>query len=221
MNMYIIFPNCPCFMIDVVMKTTVNEMDKDEMIKQLHWRHENVKSGLGENSYNEIVPFPNVNTSDPDTAKKIIQFLKDGDKCIVHGNLEVTKVTGQFAFRLRGETEAWRAFNELNKNEHNGKYQLQMNHKVESLTFGEFGTFDTIKEMFGDVDNGAHTTFNMFDFMKGKVNHDLKFEAEKQEQLYFYFVKLVPHVFIDMFQYREWRSYSYSLAHNKKEAGSP
>ena len=60
----------------------------------------------------------------------------------------------------------------------------------------------------------------MFDHSQEKVNHDLKFDPEKQEQLYFYFVKLVPHVFIDMFQYREWRSYSYSLAHNKKEAPS-
>jgi len=72
--------------------------------------------------------------------------------------------------------------------------------------------------MFGKVDEGAHTMFNMFDT---KVNHQLKFEDETTPQLYYYFVKLVPHVFLDMFQYREWRSYSYSLAHNKKDAESP
>ena len=61
----------------------------------------------------------------------------------------------------------------------------------------------------------------MFNMFETKVNHDLKFEAEKDPQLYYYFVKLVPHVFVDMFKYKEWRSYSYSLAHNKKEAESP
>jgi len=32
----------------------------------------------------------------------------------------------------------------------------------------------------------------------------------------------VPHVFVDMIDKKEWRSYSYSLAHNKKESnGGP
>jgi hypothetical protein len=89
-----------------------------------------------------------------------------------------------------------------------------MNHKIKSLYFGNRENQKVIKKLFGEVDDGAHTMFNMFNV--GKVKHDLKFEAEKEPQLYFYFVKLVPHVFIDMYQYREWRSYSYSLAHNKK-----
>lgn len=75
MNMYIVFPNCPCYMIDIVMKTSVNEVNKDEMIKSLHWSHDNVKTGLGEHSYNEALPFPSVNTSDPETGKKILKFL--------------------------------------------------------------------------------------------------------------------------------------------------
>jgi hypothetical protein len=95
-----------------------------------------------------------------------------------------------------------------------------MNHMIKSLTFGHQSQHQKIKKLFGDVDEGQHTMFNMFDW-GGKVNHELKFDIEKEEQLYFYFVKLVPHVFIDMMQFAEWRSYSYSLAHNKKAAENP
>ena len=124
MNLDVTFPNAPCYMIDMMMKTTVAEQDKNEMIKSLHWRHENIANGLGEDSFNQILPFPKVNTSDAETANHIKKHLEDGNKCRVHGTLDVTKVTGQMAFRLRGETEAWRAFNEKNKNELGGKLKL-------------------------------------------------------------------------------------------------
>lgn len=34
---------------------------------------------------------------------------------------------------------------------------------------------------------------------------------------YYYFMKLVPHVFVDVIEQEEKSSYSYSLKHNKKE----
>jgi len=39
--------------------------------------------------------------------------------------------------------------------------------------------------------------FNMFE-KGGKVNDALKMSAEKEPQEYYYFLKLVPHVFVDM-----------------------
>jgi hypothetical protein len=33
---------------------------------------------------------------------------------------------------------------------------------------------------------------------------------------YFYFVKLVPHIFIDEINFEDYRSYCYSLNHNSK-----
>lgn len=86
---------------------------------------------------------------------------------------------------------------------------------VNSLTFGAEKQQTSIKKMFSDVDHGSHTMFNMFK-KDGKVNEELKNMAEDTPQLYYYFVKLVPHQFIDLIKMREWRSYSYSLAHNKK-----
>ena len=92
-----------------------------------------------------------------------------------------------------------------------------MDHKINSITFGNDDYYPAIRERFGDVDNGQHTMFNMFNDT-GKVNHDLKSDAEDKTQLYFYFIKMIPHHFIDVITLQEWKSYSYSLAHNKKEA---
>ena len=62
--------------------------------------------------------------------------------------------------------------------------------------------------------------FNMF-MKDGKVKEELKTQPEDVPQNYFYFNKIIPHSFVDMIQLREWSSYSYSLAHNKKAADAP
>lgn len=59
--------------------------------------------------------------------------------------------------------------------------------------------------------------FNMF-IKDGKVNEDLKTYPEAEAQDYFYFLKVVPHTFVDFIEQSERNSYSYSLAHNKKSA---
>ena len=60
--------------------------------------------------------------------------------------------------------------------------------------------------------------FNMFKEEAGKVNHDHKLNMETNAQDYYYFMKLVPHVFVDVVEQEERSSYSYSLKHNKKES---
>jgi len=44
------------------------------------------------------------------------------------------------------------------------------------------------------------------------------YAKDKDRLDYFYFLKLVPHVFIDEIQNSEFRSYSYSLNHNSKQS---
>ena len=59
--------------------------------------------------------------------------------------------------------------------------------------------------------------FNMF-IKDGKIKEDLKTKAEDKPQDYFYFFKVVPHTFVDLIKQNERYSYSYSLAHNKKDS---
>jgi hypothetical protein len=93
-----------------------------------------------------------------------------------------------------------------------------MNHKINKVNFGNEANHEAIQRTFGHVDKGQHTMFNMFHDDAGKVNHDHKINPEKQAQDYYYFMKLVPHVFVDVIEQEEKTSYSYSLKHNKKEA---
>jgi len=72
---------------------------------------------------------------------------------------------------------------------------------------------------FSKVDNGQHTMFNMFT-KDGKIKEDLKIDSEETPQIYFYFLKIIPHTFVDYIQQHERSSYSYSLAHNKKDTES-
>ena len=111
-------------------------------------------------------------------------------------------------------------FKDLESNPDKAKYKIQLNHKVISLTFGDQIQQKAIKSRFGNIDNGTHTMFNMF-HIDGKVNEDLKSFPEDKPQDYFYFIKMVPHIFVDMIEQREWRSYAYSLGHNKKESPTP
>ena len=60
--------------------------------------------------------------------------------------------------------------------------------------------------------------FNMFAEDLDKVNHDHKINPEDIPQDYYYFMKLVPHVFVDIIEQEEQSSYSYSLKHNKKDS---
>ena len=39
-NVDIVFPNTPCYLLNMLMKTSVNEMDSAKMIESLAWVHE-------------------------------------------------------------------------------------------------------------------------------------------------------------------------------------
>ena len=51
------------------------------------------------------------------------------------------------------------------------------------------------------------------------MRDSLKTIPEDEIQDYFYFMKIIPHEFYDDINERNWNSYSYSLAHNKKMMG--
>ena len=78
-----------------------------------------------------------------------------------------------------------------------------MNHRINAITFGPEAHHDQIRQIFGHVDNGQHTMFNMFAEELDKVNHDHKLNPEDIPMDYYYFMKLVPHVFVDTIEQEE------------------
>ena len=94
------------------------------------------------------------------------------------------------------------------------------------MTFGSETNHEEITNIFGEVDKGQHTMFNMF-HPDSKVKWTHKMVPEETNQDYFYFAKIVPHLFEDIkgasgMQTRGQKTtYSYSLKHNKKATNPP
>lgn len=88
--------------------------------------------------------------------------------------------------------------------------KLKLTHYISSLTFGEISQHIYILLRFGATD---HTNFDMMHMVD-----DHTYSKDKDRLDYFYFMKLVPHVFVDQIQGSEFNSYSYSLNHNSKQS---
>ena len=101
-------------MIQMVMKTSVNEVSSEELTKQLTWMHLDKNHKQYDISKGREKAFPNVNTTDPDAATLVKDFIADENKCQVTGSLDLTKVTGQVGFGLRGQSAAFNSFNKQN-----------------------------------------------------------------------------------------------------------
>ena len=89
------------------MKTSVNEMDAEVMTKSLAWVHEDSNNQEVSASRDSSVVFPDFNHTDTNSTDEIKKFFDDGLKCRVYGSIDVTKVTGQLAFRLKGTSLAF------------------------------------------------------------------------------------------------------------------
>lgn len=65
---------------------------------------------------------------------------------------------------------------------------MQVNHEINALTFGDEGYHKRIKSVFGEND---HTEFDM----TKHINREFYKVEEDEPKDYYYFMKLVPHVF--------------------------
>jgi len=109
MNMDIDFPNVPCFLLDIGVSTSVNSMNDDEIFERLIFKHMDQDEKIIA-SMNGKDPFRDYNAHSEATAAKIQEFYSNEHYCKVEGTIEITKVTGQLTFRLRGETAAYQKF---------------------------------------------------------------------------------------------------------------
>ena len=85
---------------------------------------------------------------------------------------------------------------------------LKLTHILKSLTYGDVAQHLHILFRFGATE---HTKFDMVNLMDDNI-----YALDLERKDYFYFMELVPHIFIDEISDAEFRSYSYSLNHNSK-----
>ena len=93
--------------------------------------------------------------------------------CRLVGSIDATKVTGSFSVSFKDNTKAVKKFLKDNSEKYNNKYKVQLNHKIDKITFGDESNHGQIRQVFGETDHGDHTIFNMF-HKDGKVNDSLK-----------------------------------------------
>lgn len=119
--------------------------------------------------------------------------------------IEILQVTGQLQFSLKNQAGI---IEEIRRRHPQAAVSLKLNHVVKSLTFGEHIAQQMIKKRFG---NTEHTQFDMMDLVD-----DSLYQQDESMKDYFYFMKLVPHIFVDEIRAEQYASYSYSLNHNSK-----
>lgn len=86
--------------------------------------------------------------------------------------------------------------------------KLSLSHVLNGLAFGETSQHALIRKRFG---HNEHTSFDMMELVDDEL-----YARDSEVKDYFYFFKLVPHVFVDQVHAEEFKSYSYSLNHNAK-----
>lgn len=67
-NLDIVFPNAPCYLMDILMKTSVNEMDSEAMTKSLVWTHQDSENKEVASSKDNVVIFPDFNHTDTNSS---------------------------------------------------------------------------------------------------------------------------------------------------------
>ena len=130
-----------------------------------------------------------------------------GEKCHIRGKIHVYKVTGKVLFSFNSKIYVVEM---LRRTFPEQASLLKLTHILKSLTFGDVAQHLHILFRFGATE---HTNFDMVNLM----NDDI-YALDQQRLDYFYFLKLVPHIFIDEISDAEFRSYSYSLNHNAKQS---
>jgi hypothetical protein len=82
MNLDIVFPNTPCYLIDLDMKTSVSAMNSTSLISQLAWGHVDESGKTVEMSLNNGTIFPEKNINDAvNLPSKIKSWFESNYTC--------------------------------------------------------------------------------------------------------------------------------------------
>ena len=114
-NIDIEFPNVPCYLLEIDMRTSVNQMNSTEIVQSLIWGHVDSTGTLAEQSQGSEKIFPDVDVDDAAKTPDLMKTWFDSNMtCQVKGSFKVTKVTGQMSFRLKGTSKALQQFVKTN-----------------------------------------------------------------------------------------------------------
>lgn len=200
MNLDVTFPNAPCFMLDLDVMSSI------QVYSEAAARQELVRRRLDKDGVLLNTPEPDINN--PETAvKALADALQSGEQCNIRGKIHLQRVTGKIIVSFNSKLYF---VEDLRRRYPEQGALLKLTHIIKSLTFGEVSQHIHILLRFG---NTEHTNFDMMAMVDDEV-----YARDQQHMDYFYFMKLVPHIFVDEISQAEFKSYSYSLNHNAKQS---
>jgi hypothetical protein len=110
MNLDIEFPNLPCFLIEIFMRTSVNQIDEEILASELSWHHVGQDDQIVYD-FSGLKPFKDIDlNNEVETTDLIKNFYDKNLKCRVRGSIDFIKVTGQLIFKKKGHSKALHKF---------------------------------------------------------------------------------------------------------------
>jgi hypothetical protein len=193
--------NAPCPIVSIDQEDTIGShvMDIKENLEKVRMGKDN----------NKIV-----GTFIPYKTELLEKSIKDEEGCYIKGFIPINKVPGDIHISFHNFREVWEYLkNNLDNN--NLFKRLKLNHKLLSLSFGDKEITQQILNRFGLNEFTNSFTYNQLpSYEKIEMGHkDVKYN-------YNYYIKLIPHIFVDEFHGEEFIAYEYSLAHKTSNVES-
>jgi hypothetical protein len=135
----------------------------------------------------------------------IEKSINDGESCYIKGFITVNKAPGNIHISFHEFRNQWEYL--VSKPDLYSK--ISMNHKFFSLSYGDIQVKNQILQNFG-LNEFTHN-FQASDLMLPNYN-----ESDNIKYSYDYYVKLIPHIFVDDLSNKEYFTYEFSLSHKKR-----
>jgi len=134
--------------------------------------------------------------------EKVAKAITDGEGCNIIGFIPISKVPGDIHVSFHGYADIFSYFKHVRADLYP---KISLNHRLISLNFGNTDLNERILSRFG-LESSAF-----------KPETYPNYQNEKQRKNYDYFIKLIPHLFIDHTRGETYTGYQYSMTSRARE----
>ena len=209
MHLDIVFPNCPCGILDFKFQTGYTTWQRTDMPQFKFFNIDRLT--------NEVIDEAplTMDLASTDKYKKIKEQLDKGMGCLVQGSHDMYQVPSKLFFATDRDT--W-LITKLQKDAPDTYNKFSLDHYFQQFAFGDLTQAEGIQEHFAEYPE--HTRLDMVkDQVEANRAAIMNQEGDFVHYNFYKFISVVPHMFLDTSTEEEvdFRSYSYALTLNKKK----
>lgn len=194
-NLELSFPSIPCYLISVDQEDSIgnHRMDITDSLNKEHLESDGKSSFYDKHS---------------NSLANLIDSIVKKRGCKINGIIPVSKVPGDIHISFHNYGYL---YNELRNERKDLFNNLRMSHKLSKLTFGDAAYDQTLLMRFGyGSDCKGGNSFNQ----NGNLPN---FIEEKKPNNFDYFVKLIPHYFVDEGKGTKNTGYQFSMTSRSRD----